>query len=194
MLFALFGTLSICTKDQAYGLFLLSFLPILWIRFAELRQVSQQQPSLVDVFFDRRLLLAAIVAVATFVLAHNLLFNFSGFLKHVEQIMGPSWRPYADHAPTLVGRLQLLWGTILQLASSLTPPVFMLCLAGSIYCALRFPKYSLPLLFLAVSYYLIIINVVLQVFRRLVLPIGIIMASSVVSSSPNSGTRHPGRA
>jgi hypothetical protein len=52
----------------------------------------------------------------------------------------------------------------------------MLCLAGSIYCALRFPKYSLPLLFLAVSYYLIIINVVLQVFSRLVLPIAIIMA------------------
>src|SRR5262249_31101678 len=39
VLFALFATLSICTKDQAYGLFLLSPLPILWLRGMEEQDV-----------------------------------------------------------------------------------------------------------------------------------------------------------
>jgi Dolichyl-phosphate-mannose-protein mannosyltransferase len=176
VLFALFGTLSICSKDQAYGLFILSALPILWIRFTELRQASQQQPSLAEIFLDRRLMLAAIVAGATFVLANNLIFNFSGFLAHVHVITGSASKPYADYAPTVQGRLQLLLETILQLASSLTLPLLVVCMVGSVYCALRFPRYSLPLLFLAASYYLTFINVVRYVPLRFVLPISIIIA------------------
>jgi 4-amino-4-deoxy-L-arabinose transferase-like glycosyltransferase len=176
ILFALFATLSICTKDQAYGLYLLSPLPILWIRFTELRRASQGKPRLVEVFFDRRLILAALVTVATFASAYNLLFNFSGFLKHVEIITGPASIPYAAYEPTLLGRLQLLWETVLQLASSLTLPFFVLCLAGSFYCALKFPRYSLPLLVLAASYYLTFINVVRYVPLRFVLPISVIIA------------------
>jgi 4-amino-4-deoxy-L-arabinose transferase-like glycosyltransferase len=174
--FALFATLSICTKDQAYGLFLFSPLPILWIRFTELRGASQRQPKLAEVLFDWRLVLAALVSMSTFALAHNLIFNVSGFLKHVEFIAGSASQPYAEYAPTLLGRLQLLWKTILQLASSLTPPVFVLCLVGSVYCALRFSRYSLPLLVLAASYYLTFINVVRYVPLRFVLPISIIIA------------------
>jgi 4-amino-4-deoxy-L-arabinose transferase-like glycosyltransferase len=176
ILFALFATLSICTKDQAYGLFLFSPLPILWIRFTEPRSASQRQLPLVEVLFDRRLKLAALVAMATFALAHNLLFNFSGFLKHVEMITGPVSEPYAEYAPTLLGQLRLLWATVLQLASSLTPPFAVLCLVGSVYCALRFPRYSLPLLVLAASYYLTLISVVRYVPLRFVLPLSMIIA------------------
>ena len=175
VLFALFGTLSICTKDQAYGLFLFSPLPILWRRFSEATSTSPQPLSWISILFDRRLLIAAIVAVGTFVLAHNLLFNFSGFLKHVRWITVES-QPYAEYTPTLEGRLQLLWATAGALAHGFTPPLFGLCLVGAVYSALRFPRYSLPLLFLAASYYLIFINVVSYLPLRFVLPIGIILA------------------
>ena len=83
VLFALFGTLAICTKDQAYGLFLLSPIPIFWARYIEAAAVAQQKPSWKQLCYDRRLWLAASVAVGTFILAHNILFNFSGFVNHV---------------------------------------------------------------------------------------------------------------
>jgi Dolichyl-phosphate-mannose-protein mannosyltransferase len=175
VLFALFGTLAICTKDQAYGLFLLSPLPILWIRFRELRQNSYHQ-NLLKLFFDRRLILTAIVAAATFATAHNFIFNFSGFIKHVQIIVGGASKQYAEYAPTMIGRLQLFGETLLQVSDSLTLPLFVLCTVGALYCALRFPRYSLSLLFLPVSYYLTFINVVRYVPLRFVLPISIFMA------------------
>ena len=55
-------------------------------------------------------------------------------------------------------------------------PLFGFCLIGSFYCALRYPRYSLPLLFLAASYFLIFINIVFYVRFWFVLPMGIIMA------------------
>jgi 4-amino-4-deoxy-L-arabinose transferase-like glycosyltransferase len=176
VLFALFATLSICTKDQAYGLFLLSPLPIVWMRFTEPGGAAQRPLQAIGLFFDRRMILAGIVAVATFVLAHNVIFNLSGFLKHVELITGPASEPYATFEPTLVGRLQLLWKTIVELASSLTLPLFALCLAGSVLCAVKYPRYSLPLLLLGASYYLAFINIVRYVPIRFVLPISIIIA------------------
>jgi hypothetical protein len=69
-----------------------------------------------------------------------------------------------------------LWATVSQLALGLTPPLFVICLVGCVYCAFKFPRYSLPLLFLAAAYYLIFINIVRYVPVRFVLPIGIIMA------------------
>jgi Dolichyl-phosphate-mannose-protein mannosyltransferase len=176
VLFALFGMLSICTKDQAYGLFLFSPLIILWTRFTEVTRTSSQQLRWMGIFFDRRLLIAAVVAVGTFVLAHNLLFNFSGFLKHVRWLTGPGSQPWVSYAPTLTGRLQLLWATGAVLAQGFTLPLFGLCIVGAVYCALKFPRYSLPLLFLAASYYFTFINVILYLRLRFVLPIGIILA------------------
>lgn len=176
VLFAMFGTLAICTKDQAYGLFLLSPLPILWLRFMQTARVNQQPPSLWRVLCDQRFLIAGLVAIGTFVLAQNLLLNWSGFLNHVRLITGPGSAPYAAYPPSLSGRLQLLSATLSELARGLTPPIFAFCLLGSVYCAFKFPRYSLPPLFLAVSYYLTFINIVRYVPLRFVLPIGIIMA------------------
>ena len=171
ILFALFGTLAICTKDQAYGLFILSPLVIIWLRRSE----SAQTLSWSRLLCDRRLLLAGLVSVATFVLAQNLLFNFSGFLNHI-QLPIQTWADYSEYTSTLSGRFQLLWATVSKLSMGLTPPIFAFCLIGSVYCAFKFPRYSLPLLLLCASYYLTIINVVRYVPPRFVLPIGIIMS------------------
>jgi 4-amino-4-deoxy-L-arabinose transferase-like glycosyltransferase len=175
ILFALFGTLAICTKDQAYGLFLLSPLPILWARYTEAAAVAQQKPNWKRLFYDQRLWIAGLVAAGTFIVTHNLLFNFSGFVNHVRMITEGS-APYAAYAPTLSGQLQLLGATVWELAVGMTLPIFLLCLVGCIYCTVKFPRRSLPLLFLAASYYLTLISVVRYAPLRFVLPIGIIMA------------------
>jgi 4-amino-4-deoxy-L-arabinose transferase-like glycosyltransferase len=176
LLFALFATLSICTKDQAYGLFLLSPIPILLIRFNELNDAGQQRPSFLRLVFDRRLLSAAIVATVAFVIAQNIPFNFSGFLKHVHWITGRGVEPYVSYAPTLLGRLHLLLATGAALAQTLTLPIFLLSVFGAVYCIIRFRGPSLPLLFFAATYYLTFINVVGYVVLRFVLPIAIILA------------------
>jgi len=176
MLFAMFGILAICTKDQAYGLFILSPLPLLWVRLVEQLQVKRQERNLVGIFLDKRLVLAAVVAVVTFALAQNLMFNFTGFLDHIQLITGAKSEGFEDYTPDLEGRFQLLWHTLSYLIQGLTPPLFGLCLVGSIYCAFKFPRYSLPLLFLALTYYLFFLNVILFVRLRYILPIAIIMA------------------
>jgi 4-amino-4-deoxy-L-arabinose transferase-like glycosyltransferase len=176
VLFAFFGTLAICTKDQAYGLFLLSPLAILWIRATEPPSATGQQSNWMKVLWDRRLHWAAVVTVVTLAIGHNLLFNFSGFLNHVYLITGRGSLPYADYPATFLGLLHLLGETLWQLSIGLTPPIFFLCIAGSVYCAYKFPRFTLPVMFLGLSYYASFINVVRYVPIRFVLPLGIILA------------------
>ena len=174
VLFALFATLSICTKDQAYGLFLLSPLPILW-----LRGIEQDGPwgprKTLGLLLDKRLLIAGAVAAIIFVLAQNLLFNFSGFVNHVAIITGTGWKDYTSHDPTWLGRLKLIRDMIWTLYTGLTPPIFVACAAGSLYCAFKYPRHSLPVLFLAVSFYLTFNTVVVRAAYRFSLPIGIVI-------------------
>jgi hypothetical protein len=176
LLFALFGMLAICTKDQAYGLFLITLLLILWKHFTESPRHSGPLAGLMHALFDKRLLLAAAVCIVTFSVAQNLLFNFSGFLRHVEWITGGGM-PYAESgASPMAHRSTLLGETVTLLVVSLTPPLFVLCLLGCGYCAFRFPRKTLPLLLLIVSYYLSFVSVVQYVSLRYLIPVTIIMA------------------
>jgi dolichyl-phosphate-mannose-protein mannosyltransferase len=175
VLFAFFAALSICTKDQAYGLFILSPIPILWVRFRETTEVAQRAPGFARMLFDSRLLIAGAVAIATFIIAHNIPFNFAGFLGHIQRITGEGVEPYVSYAPTLSGRLQLLLATGSALAESLTPPIFWLCIFGTAFCVARFPRFTLPLLFLGFAYYFTFINVVRFMRLRFVLPLSIIL-------------------
>ncbi len=176
LLFALFGTLAICTKDQASGLLLLAPLPILWLRFREPQLAASRRTRVISVLCDRRLILAVLVAVVTFAIVQNFLFNFSGFLWRMEYVLGPKQQGYAEYAPTLWARLQLLGETTSHLIFGLTPPLFGMCIVGVIYCTLRYPRYALPVLLLAVSYYVLFINMILWTANRHALPLGIILA------------------
>jgi len=177
VLFAIFTVLAIATKDQAAGLFFFTPLPILWARFTESDNPSPRPLNVVKVILDRRHILALIVAVVTFILAQNLIFNFSGFIEHIKYAIssGVQDQSVYRYPSTLVGHFQLLWETMVQLAAGLTPALFGLCLAGCGYCAFKFPKYTLPLLLFAVSYYVTFIISLRLVAPRYALPIGIIM-------------------
>jgi hypothetical protein len=104
------ATLAICTKDQAYGLYLLMPLAIVHRMWQANREAGERHP-LWRALFDRRLRWAAIVALVLFACVHNVAFNARGFWEHVRFITGAS-ETYRDFEPSLVGRIGLFRLTV----------------------------------------------------------------------------------
>ena len=88
--YAVAATLSICTKDQAYALYLL---PSLHIAFAAWRSGAGASRILA---VWRRLAGPTLAAVAVFAVVHNFAFNFDGFVNHVRIRDRPAVRELSD--------------------------------------------------------------------------------------------------
>src|SRR4029078_8907611 len=86
--FAATATLSVCTKDQAYGLFALAPLVIVYEHWRANRRDRTPHP-IVGALVNGPMIAATLTAVALFALIHNLLFNSTGFVEHVRFITGP---------------------------------------------------------------------------------------------------------
>lgn len=111
LLFASAGTLSICTKDQAYGLYLLAPIVIVVEVWRTNRRAGVDRP-LWRALRDRRMMAGALAAALVFAACHNLLFNMRGFLDHVRYIVGPGSANYRVYASTAAGHLELLRETV----------------------------------------------------------------------------------
>jgi hypothetical protein len=172
VLFALTATLAICTKDQAYALYLMApfvFVAALWQRHRD----QQHSHALGRALLDARLWAAAAAAVTLFAVLHNVAFNAAGFIDHVRFIAGPGSRGYRLFDPTLAGRLALLRLTIDLNQRSWGWPLWLVSLAG-IALALREAgsrRVALCLLLVIGVYYLGFINVVLYNYDRYLLPV-----------------------
>ena len=175
VLFALFATFAVCTKDQAYGIFALAPVAVLWTRWTESGR-NAGTASALRVLADRRNLLAAATAIAAFALIHNLAFNASGFLEHVRFIKGRGSEPWQEFPASLAGRIGLVDKIVEYLGGNLGPPLFVAVLGGAVYGAIRYPRECLPLLLLAASYVLTFLEVVLYVMQRFALPVAILLA------------------
>ena len=175
--FAVCGTAAICTKDQAYGLYLLTPFAIVWQMWRVNREAGVPRP-LLRAIFDRRLQWAAAVAVCVFVLVHNLAFNFHGFVEHVRYITGGGSEAYRDFEPTVAGRTALLWLSMTIVRVAWGWPMFVVSLAG-VALALLTPQDRRIALWLAlpvVSYYVGFVNVVLYNYDRFMLPVCLILS------------------
>jgi hypothetical protein len=175
VLFAATATLAICTKDQAYSLYLLTPFVII-LRFSETGRARGH--AWWQVFVDARLLAAGATATLVFALAHNLLFNFGGFLAHVRYVTGPGNANYRIFEPTRDGRLALLLLSGHLLEISWGWPLTAVCVSG-IVLALATPQLRRPTIWLLcplVSYYLGFINVILYNYDRFVLPVCLTLA------------------
>lgn len=161
--FALCAALAVSTKDQAYGLFVLSPAIILLARWQAGRPL-----------FDRTVMLAAATAMGTFVVADNLLFNLDGFVQHVKVIAGPASSDYQMFPATLRGHFDMLMAAGRELRIMfgwpLTSIVILALLGGLVQAPLR------RLLIPAASYYLTFLSVVLYFYDRFLLPIGLVLA------------------
>ena len=169
--FAACATIAICTKDQAYGLYLATPIVILHRMWRVNRTAGEPRP-LTQALLDTRLATAGLVGIGLFVIVHNLVFNMSGFESHVRYITGAGSETYRDFEPTVAGRIALF-----RLSADLVRVAWgwPMCLVsvGGLGLALVTPRHRRLALWLAlpiVSYYLGFINVVLYTYDRFMLP------------------------
>ena len=177
VLFAAAATLSVCTKDQAYGLYLLPPLAIVEQIWRRNREAGVPR-AFARALLDRRLITAAIASAVLFAVCHNLLFNTGGFLEHVRFITGPGSADYRVYEPTAAGRLALLLETLRLIQLSMGWP---LCVAGVIGLVMaladvRLRRPAIWLLLPVVSYYLGFIEVILYNYDRFVIPMCVVLA------------------
>jgi len=173
--FAATAMLAICTKDQAYGLYALTPLVIVW---EEWRAQPDGHRSVARAVFNPRIGAALVAGVAAFVVCDNVIFNYSGFVNHVRMITGGGSQPYQAFDATLRGRWDLLKLTVDLTQQAMGWPFFVASIAG-VGLALLNPAYrraAIWLLVPVVSYYLTFIDVVLYNYDRFVLPICLVLA------------------
>ncbi len=167
-LYALTATLAVCTKDQAYGLYVLPSL-LVWIDLARRRQGGSLWRSLGPALFDRRIMGSVIVAAVSFALVHNLIFDWGSFVHHWRVLIGHSSDLYREFEPTLLGHTAMAWLAARHLGFVLGLPALALAVLGSAV-AWRQRHAGLILLAFPVSYYLCFVVVVLYHYDRFLLP------------------------
>lgn len=176
-LFAACATLAVCTKDQAYALYLLVPPAAIYQTWRVNRQAGRSHAWWRAVF-DRRLVAAGITSVVLFALCQNLLFNFNGFVNHVRLLTGRTSVYFRVFEPTTSGHLQLLGLTIHLIEVSLGWPLFLVCVAGLVVAAAtrHLRRLTVWLVLPVVSYYFGVINLLLYNYDRFVLPICFVLA------------------
>jgi PA14 domain/Dolichyl-phosphate-mannose-protein mannosyltransferase len=175
--FALAGTLSVCTKDQAYGLYLLTPLAVAYRLWEAHRSNGSQRP-LFDAITDRRLWIAGGAALVLFSIVHNIVINPSGFLAHVRDITGPGQQGYQMVDTTIPGRMALARIVADLNQRSWGWPLWIAAIAGLALAIAEQStrRVSILLSVVALSYYIGFINVVRYAFDRYLLPICVIEA------------------
>jgi 4-amino-4-deoxy-L-arabinose transferase-like glycosyltransferase len=150
---------AVATKDQAYGLFVLA--PLAFVR--EL---------------DRRLLAAAALAGAAYLVFTNALLNPSGFAAHVALITGAASRDFRMYERSAAGLLALAIDTGRAVVFVLGVPAAAAALLGLGLALARWRENRRLLATLAfpVGYWLAFLAVVLYLYDRFVLPIAIVLA------------------
>lgn len=168
---------AVATKDQAYGLFVLTA-PVVVLALHRHRRAAGAPPSAWATLADRRLVAAAIVSAAGVVLLDNIWLNPRGFAAHVALIMGSASRDFRMFDPSVSGLAALAVATVRALVFTLGAPGFVAAVAGIVLALTRRRENTrlLSTLVPAASYWLTFIAVVLYLYDRFVLPIAIVLA------------------
>ncbi|MCC7416677.1 MAG: glycosyltransferase family 39 protein [Acidobacteria bacterium] len=177
MLFAAAATASMCTKDQAYGLYLAT--PVVFVyRLWEANRVDGEPRALLRAMVDRRILAAGATVVVLFAAVYLLPFNLDGFVAHFRDISGPGSQPWRMFEPTVGGHLALLETNLVLNQRAWGWPLTFLAAAGTAAAIAdrTTRRASIFLLAPVVSYYFGFIDLVLYTFDRYVLPMCIVEA------------------
>ncbi len=172
-LFAMTGMLAVCTKDQAYGFYILpaACMIILSIWYALRR--STPPPGVPT---PRVLMAMGLVAIVTFAIGQNLLFNLGGFQRHLHLITGPRSAEYRMYAATLAGHAQMLGAALVEIALAMSWPLAIAGLCATVWAFWRGPRVVRWLFLPAVSYYICLVAVVGYFYDRFFLGISVILA------------------
>lgn len=183
VLFALLAAAAVCTKDQAYGLYGLAPLPILWSLARSEYGDRGVLGGLGRALIDRRFLAAAGAAAVGFAV-FQMLWNWNRFALHVRLLLGPMSDNYQDYENTPEGHEALLTLFLRQIAFFMNPALALAGIAGVAWAVWRIfkrqggrePVLIASLVFLIVSYYATFLSLILFSYDRYILPIALILA------------------
>lgn len=173
--FAVLAVLAVCTKDQAYALYVLPALHLAAVRARHHGGVIAGLPRLVK---DGPLVVSFLTAGLLFALIQNLAFNWSGFIGHVGLITGGGSRSFrmVDSA-SVSGQAWLLGRAIRQIVWSMSLPGALLAAIGIVLAIRDVPRSRLWPLFLPVaSYYLTLIAIIGFHYDRFWIPVCLVLS------------------
>ncbi len=130
VLFAVCAMLAVGTKDQAYGLYVLSPLPILVSLHRH--RVREGVAGWLGTLLDRRVLAAAGAGVLAFVLVFQIPWNPRGFQRHIGLLTGQQSEEAQVYPNTPLGHLWNLAQTAKHLQFSLGWPLVLAAVAGAV--------------------------------------------------------------
>jgi hypothetical protein len=187
LLFGAAAAAAVCTKDQAYGLYMLA--PLALIAGLYRHDFRHRGPvrGVLRALFDPRLIAGGLTAAVLFAVFQNLFWNLGRFQVHVRLLLGPMSEGYKDFPDTWAGHLALLQLFLRQVAFALNPALTAACVLGlllTVYRGItgkeaqdRQEVFLLGSLFLLVlSYYVTFLNLILFTFDRYVLPVALLLA------------------
>ena len=176
VLFAAGAAAAVCTKDQAYGLYLL---PILYLIAHRVRSVAAGASGspVVALLRDPALPAAAAAGVLGFAVLQALPFNWSGLQQHFAYITdaGGAYRMIDSASPS--GQAFLFRRTFDHLVWSMSWPGLLIGLAGIVLLLVRGQAATaLALLLPALSYYVTFIAVVGYSYDRFMMPVCLVLS------------------
>ncbi len=176
LLFSGAAVISICTKDQAYGFYVLTPLFIIIIHHVSQKQ-KQKNVQLWQSLIDKKIIFSLLLSVGLFFLLHNILFNWSGFIAHVKLLTEQAGDAPKTFKGGISENLKLLGQTLKLTSFSFGRPMFVVCLVGLINSLVRKKKNYLLLSTLVpiLSYYLFYISYIAYVRDRFTLPVCIVL-------------------
>lgn len=175
--FAAAAACAVTTKDQAYGLFVLPTVHLVWTR---LQQVRARGSGVVALVMDRALGGALCAGLLTCVLVYNLPRNWSGFTGHFQTITGLASEGYRMvDSTSLSGQLWLLGRTLHQIGWSFGWPASALVVMGVVVAIRSWRQVGRPLVpfvIPALSYYVVFMAVVGYTYDRFVIPLCLLLS------------------
>lgn len=172
-LFAMTGMLAVCTKDQAYGFYIL---PAACMIILSIWHALRRRPPPPGVPTLRVLMAMGFVTIVTFAIGQNLLFNLRGFQLHLHMITGPRSAEYRMYAATVAGHAQMLGAALVEIALAMSWPLALAGLCATLWAFWRGPRVVRWLFLPAVSYYICLVAVVGYFYDRFFLGISVILA------------------
>ncbi len=168
--FTISAVLAMGTKDQAFAFYVLPL-----SAFAVLR--ARKEGSLVNVLADRKVLYSLIAGVVTFLLLHNVIFNYRGFINHFEEILWARGH-YSAFDATPGHQVTMLGQTLRHLGFLLGWPLLAAAFLG-LGLSLREDRNRPPALWsllFGASYYCFFIVPVLSTWLRYALPLAALLS------------------
>ncbi len=154
--FALGGAIAICLKDQAYGLYVLPALHLVWLRAVA---TDRRRNGAIGLVTDPALVRAAAITILTAIVSNNLIFNLGGFLAHVD-MMARGSGAFRTFDGSLAGHAALLSEGLAQIPWMLGWPATVMVAIGLPIAWRRRREATLALLLPIVSYYVTFITLI----------------------------------